>query len=250
MPRRYALSVLTKVASPISATITATIANGRFDGSITVATFTGTARKVGASAGRTGDRASVPSITLKTTRAGSLVWASGLDYDHAAAITPLTGQSLVHQFRDARVDRTYWAQRTNDAISESGKTVTLGDTRPTTDRWELAAVEVVAASDATAGGSPVSYTYDKQGNRTSVTPEMAQPQTSATTKPTGLLATVPPLPTATTVTACAWPRLSTAPPQRSPGDSHGPCHSCLPTVPITMSMGLAASRSKRSRARR
>ena len=156
--------------TPISASVTASLGNGRFDGSITVATFTGAARAIGATAGRTANRASAPSITLKTTHAGSLVWAAGHDWDHAAAVTPLAGQSLVHQFRDPRVDRTYWAQRTTDAVPASGKTVTIGDTTPTSDRWELAAVEVPSAADATTSSSPISYTYDKQGNRTSISP--------------------------------------------------------------------------------
>jgi RHS repeat-associated protein len=155
---------------PVSTTVTATLGNGQFDGSITVATFTGAARTVGATAGRTAQRASAPSITLKTTKAGSLVWAAGHDWDHAATITPLTGQDLVHQFRDTRVDRTYWAQRTTEAIPTSGKAVTIGDTAPTTDRWELAAVEIPPDPDATASSSGISYTYDKQGNRTGITP--------------------------------------------------------------------------------
>lgn len=156
--------------APVSAAITATLGNGQFDGSITVATFTGAARTVGATAARTAQRASAPSITLKTTKARSLVWAAGHDWDHGSTITPLTGQDLVHQFRDTRVDRTYWAQRTTDAVPTSGKAVTIGGTTPTTDRWELAAVEIPPDPDAIASSSPISYTYDKQGNRTGITP--------------------------------------------------------------------------------
>jgi RHS repeat-associated protein len=156
--------------APISAAITATVANGRFDGSITVATFTGAAHQVGAAAGRTAASATAPSVTLKTTQPGSLVWAAGLDGDHATAITPVTGQTLVHQYLDTRVDRTYWAQKTADPIAASGTSVTISDTAPTADRWELAAVEIPAASGTAASGVPTSYQYDKQGNRTTITP--------------------------------------------------------------------------------
>jgi RHS repeat-associated protein len=156
--------------APISTAVTATLGNGQFDGSITVATFIGAASTVGAKAARTANRASAPSVTLKTTKAGSLVWATGHDWDHAATITPLGGQSLVHQFRDTRVDRTYWSQRTTEAVVSSGKVVTIGDSAPTTDRWELAAVEIPPSSDTTASGSPTNYTYDKQGNRTEISP--------------------------------------------------------------------------------
>jgi len=156
--------------APISAAITAAVSNGRFDGSITVAAFTGAAHQVGATAGHTAASATAPSVTLKTTQPGSLVWATGLDGDNAAAITPVTGQTLVHQYQDTRVDRTYWAQRTSDPIAASGTSVTIGDTAPTADRWELASVEIPAATGATSSGVPTSYQYDKQGNRTTITP--------------------------------------------------------------------------------
>jgi len=156
--------------APISAAITATVANGRFDGSITVATFAGAAHLVGATAGRTADSATAPSVTLKTTQPGSLVWAAGLDGDHATAITPVTGQTLVHQYLDTRVDRTYWTQKTSDPIAASGTPVTISDTAPTADGWELAAVEITAATGTTTSGVPTSYQYDKQGNRTTITP--------------------------------------------------------------------------------
>ena len=40
-------------------------------------------------------------------------------------------------------DDTYWVQRISSAIPASGTSVTLGDVAPTSDRWNLAVVEVV-----------------------------------------------------------------------------------------------------------
>ena len=154
----------------VSAPVSATLSNGRFDGSITVATFTDAAPTVGATTSRTSTKAGAPSVSLKTTKAGSLIWAAGFDRDHAATVTPLDKQTMVHQFQDARVDRTYWAQRTTDPIAKSGTTMTIGASKPTTDRWQMAAVEIVLASDTTSSGSPTTYGYDRQGNRIKITP--------------------------------------------------------------------------------
>jgi RHS repeat-associated protein len=154
----------------VSGAVSATLNNGRYDGSITVASFTDAAPTVGATTSNTATKASAPSVSLKTTKAGSLVWAAGFDRDHAATITPLDKQTIVHQFQDARVDRSYWAQRTTDPIAKSGTTVSIGASKPTADRWQMAAVEIVLASDTTTTGSPTTYAYDREGNRTKITP--------------------------------------------------------------------------------
>ena len=113
-------------------------AAGPFDLTI----HTGAAPSVGASA-TAGAKTGAASVKLTTTAAGSQIWAAGHDWTHAAAQTALPGQSLVEQNLDTRVGDTYWVEQ-SAAIPTAGP-VTFGSSAPTTDRWELAAVEVRAA---------------------------------------------------------------------------------------------------------
>jgi hypothetical protein len=70
------------------------------------------------------------------------VLGGGNDYDNAIARTPGTGQSLVHQDL-APVGDTYWVQMENAPTLLSGTSVTINDTAPTGDRYNLAIVEVL-----------------------------------------------------------------------------------------------------------
>lgn len=122
------------------AKITATLASRPWDGSITVAAFTGAATKVGAVATGAGTKGA-PSTTLKPTACDSLVWAAGHDWTHNTVVAAAKGQTLVHTFLDPRVHDTFWTQSV-DAPTTTGTSVTVGDTGPVTDRWTLAAVEI------------------------------------------------------------------------------------------------------------
>jgi len=84
-----------------------------------------------------------PTAAVTTTRANSLVFGVGNDWDHAVARTPGPNQALVHQFL-APVDDTYWMQRVVPAVATSGTSVTLNDLAPTADRWNLAMVEILS----------------------------------------------------------------------------------------------------------
>jgi len=72
-----------------------------------------------------------------------LIFGVGNDWDHAVPRTPQSEQTLVHQYL-APVDDTYWVQRVVPAVPASGTSVTLGDVAPTSDRWNLAVVEIVS----------------------------------------------------------------------------------------------------------
>ena len=76
-----------------------------------------------------------------TTRAGSLVFGVGNDWDHAIARGVPAGQSLVRQYL-TNVDDTLWVQRL-DAAVPAGTTVALENPAPTTDRWNYSAIEIV-----------------------------------------------------------------------------------------------------------
>jgi hypothetical protein len=90
----------------------------------------------------TGNGASgAPTASLTTTRANSWVWGVGNDWDRAAARTVGSGQTKVHEFL-ATVGDTYWVQRRNNTTPASGTTVTINDTAPINDRWNLSIVEV------------------------------------------------------------------------------------------------------------
>ena len=124
------------------ATVTSTqavTAGGPFNQSLTVVAFTG-ASGVGASAVR-GAATGAPSISLVSQAAGSLVYGVGNDFDQAIARTVPAGQTKVHEFLAPSGD-TFWVQGVNARTSAAGVTVTVSDTAPTVDQWNLAIVEV------------------------------------------------------------------------------------------------------------
>jgi len=84
--------------------------------------------------------------TLVTTRNNSWVYGVGSDFDQATARTIGANQTMVHQFLSPSGD-TYWMQRTTNAVPNSGTSVTINDTAPTADRWNLFIAEI-RTSDA------------------------------------------------------------------------------------------------------
>ena len=82
-----------------------------------------------------------PSASLITTRNNSVVLGVGNDYDAAVARTLGPGQVKVHETLTS-VGDTYWVQRMSAPTPLSGTTVTINDTGPTTDRYNLTIVEV------------------------------------------------------------------------------------------------------------
>jgi hypothetical protein len=91
-----------------------------------------------------------PSASLTTTRANSLVLGVGNDFDTATARTLPSGQTLLHQDLSAANHDTYWMQRLTTAVSASGTKVTINDTAPKTDHFNLAICEILAPAGATA----------------------------------------------------------------------------------------------------
>src|SRR6185436_7115785 len=86
--------------------------------------------------------AGAPTATLTTTRANSWVFGVGNDFDRATARTAGTNQVLVHQALPA-VGDTYWIQRTAAPIATLSS-VTINDTAPTGDRYNLFIAEIKA----------------------------------------------------------------------------------------------------------
>ena len=137
-------------ASSLSVTSTQTV--GGYLQSLTVATFPGAG--IGASGGASGS-SGAPTVALTTTQANSYVYGAGNDWTGAIPRTPVGNQVLVHQFVDTTTGDTYWVQSVAAAVPSAGTLVQIGDTAPTTDRWNFAAVEIVpAAATALAISSP------------------------------------------------------------------------------------------------
>lgn len=149
-----------------AAKVTAKLARAGYDGSITIATFTGAGKTVGAHA--TASRAKgAPSVSITTTGVNSLIWAAGQDPRHAKSRTTAAGQLLVRQFLDTAHPGTFWSQKTAGAISTAHRTVKIADKSPTTDKWDMAAVEITSGGPGTA---KTTYAYDPAGNLTAIKP--------------------------------------------------------------------------------
>ena len=94
--------------------------------------------------GRTGGATGAPDIFLPGIQAGNWVFAVGNDWDRAVARTPVAGQVLVHQWIATSTGDTFWVQSTTFPLTAS-MLVDIHDSAPTNDRWNYAAVEIVAA---------------------------------------------------------------------------------------------------------
>ena len=90
-----------------------------------------------------GAASGAPSVSLKTTEEGSLVYAVGNDWDAATARTLGPNQMMLHQFLDTGTGDTFWSQYTGQITGAAGESVTLNDTAPTSDQWNMAAVEIL-----------------------------------------------------------------------------------------------------------
>ena len=84
-----------------------------------------------------------PTGSIVTTAGNSWVWAAGFDASHAKGRTVGTGQNIFKQDVDSPADGTSWVQRTKAATPAAGTTVTINDTAPTTDNYNLILVEIL-----------------------------------------------------------------------------------------------------------
>jgi len=126
------------VTATLSQNVSAAISVMSFSG--IDATGTNGANAIGATATASG-RSGAPTASLTTTRSGSLVVGVGNDFDNAISRTLGSGQTLIHQYLSP-VGDTYWMQRSSAVTPTAGTTVTINDTSPTTDRYNLAITEI------------------------------------------------------------------------------------------------------------
>jgi len=161
--RAFARSKLTSAA--VKATMSQSVAS-----SLTVLSFIGAdssglngAGAIGA-VGTGNSVSGAPTASIVTTRNNSWVFGVGNDWDNAISRTPGSNQSLVHQYL-ATVHDTYWVQKQTSAIAQSGTSVVLNDTAPTTDRYNLSIVEVLPAQAAPSHG-PLSIDAQVSSDKT------------------------------------------------------------------------------------
>jgi hypothetical protein len=139
--RAFATTTLANVS--VTATLAQSVAS-----SVTVVSFTGADPSGTAGSGAIGAVQSAsaasgaPSATLTTTRAGSWVIGVGTDWDNPVARAVGPNQVIVHQYMPP-VGDTYWVQRAATTTANSGTTVTINDTSPTSDRYNLSICEVL-----------------------------------------------------------------------------------------------------------
>ena len=99
---------------------------------------------------------------LTTTDAGSLVYGVGNDPERNQARTLGTGQRWRRQWLENTDRLTFWVQSRTAAVASAGTSVTINDTAPDFDRWNLAAVDLRLGSSAPCRGqsfrpSPISF---------------------------------------------------------------------------------------------
>ncbi len=118
-----------------------------------------------------------PTASLTTTRNNSIVLGVGNDWDNAIARVVGPNQSILHQYLAATGD-TYWMQWRSAAVPISGATVTINDTAPTTDRYNLSIVEVLPAS---AGTLSISGAITPSATSSGATVSLGESATETTT---------------------------------------------------------------------
>ena len=160
---QYGTSEIWQAVAPgplTNARVTATRLTGTYQGSITVAGFTGADTGATGATGGASAATGAPSVALTTTRPGAWVWGAGSDWDKATPRTVGSGQTKVGEYLASAGD-TFWVQRQNAVTPAAGTSVTLNDTAPTTDRWNFASVEVVpAGADTGAPTTPTALKAD------------------------------------------------------------------------------------------
>ncbi len=130
----------TSTSGLTNAQVKATQSKTGFDMFLNVIALQGTAG-IGASAGA-GATTGAPHVSLGTWRRSRFVFGVGNDWSRAVSRTAGANQVIENQFLDTATGDTYWSQNTSVQSGAAGSSVTLNDTAPTTDQWNLAAVEV------------------------------------------------------------------------------------------------------------
>ncbi|GAC1373305.1 MAG: hypothetical protein NVSMB32_16920 [Actinomycetota bacterium] len=120
--------------------VTAALDIAGYAGSITVIALRGSLH-LGANASA-GDTSGAPEVSLTTVGQDSVVLAVGHDWSRAIEPTPADGQVILHRFLSPATPDASWVQA-GGPFHPAGSRITISDTAPTSDAWNLAAVEIV-----------------------------------------------------------------------------------------------------------
>ncbi|HYR16318.1 MAG TPA: Ig-like domain-containing protein, partial [Mycobacterium sp.] len=154
--------------SPLSNAVVTAALSQAVDSSMTVVTFSNVDTSGTNGSGAIGATATAnslggaPSATLTTTRNNSWVFGVGTDYDTATARTVGSNQVLVHQYFPP-VGDTYWVQRMLSPTAVSGTSVTINDTAPNGDRYNLFIAEIKPLTTPDTTPPTVSLTAPADG---------------------------------------------------------------------------------------
>jgi uncharacterized protein (TIGR03437 family) len=129
-----------QVSASFGTNVPATIAVVSLTGVDTTGTHGSGAIGAIASANSSG---SAPSATLKATRQNSIVIGVGDDTRSATARTAGSGQVIMHQYTLS--GGTFWIQTQPTPSSSAGVSVTINDTAPTNDPYNLEICEILPA---------------------------------------------------------------------------------------------------------
>ena len=123
--------------------VTATRATGSYQGMITVAAFQGASLVANGAAANASAASGAPTVSFVTTRANSVVWGVGDDWDRAVTRTVSPNQTKLSEYLAPAGD-TFWIQYITAPVAVAGVSATISCTAPTNDRWNLAAIEIVS----------------------------------------------------------------------------------------------------------
>jgi sugar lactone lactonase YvrE len=84
-----------------------------------------------------------PTGAVTTTQGNSWVWAVGFDWATGTGRTVGSGQTLFSQNVETGPGNTFWVQSTTSPTPAAGTSVTINDTAPKTDPYDLVLVEIL-----------------------------------------------------------------------------------------------------------
>jgi Glycosyl hydrolases family 16 len=189
-----------------SAKLSATLAHGAYPGLVTVVSFIAASSQLGA-VGGTGAAGGAPGVSVTATAGGSYLYGVAVDWSAAATPLPAGGQSPLSTFVDGAAAKSFWTQQQTAASAVPGASMTVADTAPTADTWNLAAVEVMPSGSTSSTTTTAASTTTTSATTTTTTTTTTPPTTttSSTTATTSTSTTVPSTTTTTTVASGLQP---------------------------------------------
>ena len=93
--------------------------------------------------GKSAAASGAPTGTVTTTQDHSWTWGVGFDWSATANHAVGAGQTMFQQTKDTTARNTDWVQSTTAATPVPGTAVTINDTAPVADMYDLVFVEIL-----------------------------------------------------------------------------------------------------------